>query len=106
MMKETKQLSLLDDLDIGEIIVNNECVCVHMRPFLKSLPDLFPLQNIRDLAREAGAADPDLLARQLLLLKEGAIVAAHLGMPGDPAADAKESAIVLMENAGIPPETA
>ncbi len=58
-------------------------------------------KTIRDLARQAGADDPDRLARQLALLKEGAIVAAHLGMTGDPAVDAKESAAILMERAGI-----
>lgn len=58
-------------------------------------------QVVRGLARAAGAPNPDLLARQLLLLKEGAIVTAHLGHTETPAADAKAAARVLLENAGI-----
>ncbi len=58
-------------------------------------------QTVRDLARRAGASDPDLLARQLLLLKEGAIVTAHLGHAGNPADDAKTVARILLDNAGI-----
>lgn len=49
-----------------------------------------------DVAKRAGAADPSLLARQLLLLKEGAIVAAHLGHTQDPAGDAKRAATQLV----------
>lgn len=45
-----------------------------------------------NLAREAGLKSPDLLARQLLLLKEGAIVTAHFHHTDDPAADAKVAA--------------
>ncbi|MES0879036.1 TetR/AcrR family transcriptional regulator [Roseibium sp. SCP14] len=51
---------------------------------------------LKTLAEEAGAADPDLLARQLLLLKEGAIVAAHMGFDPDPAGAAKLSAETLI----------
>ncbi|MEL0437109.1 TetR/AcrR family transcriptional regulator [Phycobacter sp. K97] len=52
------------------------------------------------LATEAGADQPLDLARQLLLLKEGAIVSAVMarggGLAGDPAADAKEAARALI----------
>lgn len=44
--------------------------------------------HICDLAKQAGANDPAALARQLLLLKEGAIVTAHLRHSDDPASDA------------------
>jgi len=58
-------------------------------------------QTVREIAREAGARDPDGLARQLLLLKEGAIVTAHLGHTDAPSDDANEAARVLLEQAGI-----
>ncbi|MBE1296272.1 TetR/AcrR family transcriptional regulator [Phycobacter azelaicus] len=53
------------------------------------------------LAADAGAEEPLNLARQLLLLKEGAIVSAVMarggGLAGDPAADAKAAARKLIE---------
>ena len=52
------------------------------------------------IARAAGADDPAALARALLLLKEGAIVPAHLGHEADPAGDAKAAAAALL--AGVP----
>ena len=39
------------------------------------------VQYFTDLATAAGASDPEALAQQLLILKEGAIVMAHLGDP-------------------------
>ncbi len=51
---------------------------------------------VAGLARDAKASDPDGLARQLLLLKEGAIVARHMGYEPDPAGDAKQAARVLV----------
>ena len=48
------------------------------------------------LAEAAGAADPNGLARQLMLLIEGAIVTAHLGHTRDPAGDAKNAARLLI----------
>ncbi|MFQ5566837.1 MAG: TetR/AcrR family transcriptional regulator [Paracoccaceae bacterium] len=51
---------------------------------------------VRKLAEEAGAADPAALARALMLLEEGAIVAAHLGYAPDPAGDARAAAEVLV----------
>ncbi len=55
--------------------------------------------HITDLARKAGLPAPEVTARQLLLLKEGAIVTAHLGHTANPALDAKEAAIRLLEPA-------
>jgi len=57
--------------------------------------------HVRVLAEEASVADPDALARQLLLLKEGAIVTAHLGHSKDPAGDAKAAAAVLLAVAPV-----
>ncbi|MEQ8233250.1 MAG: TetR family transcriptional regulator [Gammaproteobacteria bacterium] len=53
-------------------------------------------RQVRELAAAAGAADADALARALLLLKDGAIVTAHLGHERAPAADAKAAAAVLL----------
>ena len=50
------------------------------------------------LAEKARLADPVLLARQLLLLKEGAIVTAHLGHTDNPAQDAKAAALQLLDS--------
>ncbi len=55
--------------------------------------------QLREIAAEAGARDPAALARALLLLKEGAIVTAHLGHEADPAGDAKAAAALLIEDA-------
>lgn len=57
------------------------------------------LRHVTMLAEKAGLAEPALIARQLLLLKEGAIVVAHLGHTADPAGDAKLAAKTLMEAA-------
>ena len=53
--------------------------------------------HVSELARKAELADPDGLARQLLLLKEGAIVTAHLGHTDRPAQDAKAAAVQLIK---------
>lgn len=45
-----------------------------------------------ELAREAGARDPDALARELLIIKEGAIVLANLFAREEVAADARRLA--------------
>ncbi len=52
-----------------------------------------------ELTRKAGFSNPEILARQLLLLKEGAIVTAHLGHTDNAAQDAKAAAITLVANA-------
>jgi AcrR family transcriptional regulator len=57
------------------------------------------LAYVTGLAREAGASDPDGLARQLLILKEGAIVAQHMAVCDDPAGDAARAAGVLIDAA-------
>lgn len=56
-------------------------------------------RHIRDLAVKAGAADGDALARGLLILKEGAIVTAHLRHEENPAMDAKAVAKILLADA-------
>ncbi len=52
--------------------------------------------HITKLAEKAALTDPAALARQLLLLKEGAIVTAHLGHTDNPAQDAKAAAVELI----------
>lgn len=54
--------------------------------------------QMEKIAAQAGAENPAALARALLLLKEGAIVTAHLGHEADPAADAKAAASVLLSS--------
>ena len=56
--------------------------------------------HITELAERAGLMDPGAVARQLLLLKEGAIVTAHLGHTNEPARDAKAAAIRLLDAHG------
>lgn len=51
------------------------------------------------LARDAGASDPEALARQIMVLKEGAIVSSALFGSSQPAQDAKKAAQVLMAHA-------
>ncbi|MCT8970718.1 TetR/AcrR family transcriptional regulator [Microbaculum marinisediminis] len=53
-------------------------------------------RQVEKLAADAGAPDPAALARALLLLKEGAIVTAHIGHEADPAGDAKSAAEILL----------
>lgn len=55
--------------------------------------------HLRDLAAQGGAGDPALLARQLLVLKEGAIVAAQVEGCRAAAAQAKDAAMTLLDNA-------
>ena len=56
--------------------------------------------QLKEIAADAGAKDPAALARQLLLLKEGAIVTAHLGHEVDPSGDARAAASQLL-SAGL-----
>ncbi len=52
--------------------------------------------QLENIAAAAGAKEPAALARALLLLKEGAIVTAHLGHEADPAGDAGMVAKTLL----------
>jgi len=54
------------------------------------------LGNLCDLAARAGARNPEGLARSLILLKEGAIMAAHLKLTKSPAMEAKVAAKTLL----------
>ncbi len=51
---------------------------------------------LKNLAQEAGLENQGLLARQLVLLKEGAIIAAHVQLSATAAADAKAAARLLL----------
>ena len=52
-----------------------------------------------DLGREAGAADPDLLARQLVQLYDGAMISARMDRDGQAPATAKATAAILLDAA-------
>lgn len=52
---------------------------------------------LTDLAREAGADDPDVLAQRLLLLYDGAIVGSKMDHRSDVGAAAREIAEVLVD---------
>lgn len=54
-------------------------------------------RHITDLAEQSGLKEPAILSRQLLLLKEGAIVTAHLKHTDKPAQDAKAAAAHLVD---------
>ncbi len=55
--------------------------------------------HLYDLAVQGGAGNPALLARQLLVLKEGAIVSAQVEGCRAAAAQAKDAAMTLLDNA-------
>lgn len=57
------------------------------------------LDYFTNLARQAGARDPELLGCRILLLKEGAIVTSSLLGTAQPACDAKETARILLDEA-------
>lgn len=50
-----------------------------------------------ELAQAAGAKEPNLLASELLVIKEGAIVLAHLFEPQKVADDAKRAAVKIVQ---------
>lgn len=56
----------------------------------------------RDLAVEAGAPEPDELARKLAVLYDGASISAHFGGGANAVAAARDSADVLMSSAQRP----
>ena len=55
------------------------------------------------LAREEGAAEPDALARELLLLVDGAIVTASIQGSARPADDAREAAAKVIAGSSLTP---
>ncbi|WP_169567461.1 TetR/AcrR family transcriptional regulator [Sneathiella limimaris] len=57
------------------------------------------VRYLADLAIKANADRPEQLARQLMLVKEGATVSAQLGYAKDPAGDARVVAKALIEKA-------
>jgi len=59
------------------------------------------VEYLTRLCTEAGARDPEALAEQLALLKEGAIVTAHVRSRPQAAAQAKQAAAVLIADALI-----
>ena len=56
-------------------------------------------RHIQALAKKAKVKDPAGLAKQLLLLKEGAIISAQLAHTPTPAHDAKDAAATLLSSA-------
>lgn len=60
----------------------------------------FILGKFTDLGREAGAADPQLLGKQLVLLYDGAAVSAHLDGNRNVVAMARSLAAQLLSSAG------
>lgn len=59
------------------------------------------LSHLHTLCEEAGASDPALMSRQLMILKEGAIVSAQMGFIDDAAIEAKAAAEILMRTDGV-----
>ena len=57
------------------------------------------LERLRDLGAQAGSADPDALAAQLLLLMDGAFVASRMFHDSSPAAHVGPAATALIESA-------
>lgn len=57
------------------------------------------LEHLRSLATEAGAAEPAVLARQLLILQEGAVVAGQVEGCRAATAQAKAAAEILLDRA-------
>ena len=57
------------------------------------------LDHIRGMVEKTGVRDASALARQIMLLAEGAIVAAHLSLAPEPAMDARAAAETLLDAA-------
>ncbi len=55
------------------------------------------LEYLTTLSKDAGATQPEALANQLMLLKEGAIIAAAMGFGNSPAQHAKAAAQSIIE---------
>ena len=60
-------------------------------------------EYLADLVREEGAAEPDALARELLLLVDGAIVTASIQGSARPADDAREAAAKVIAGSSLTP---
>jgi AcrR family transcriptional regulator len=58
-------------------------------------------EHFSRVAQAAGATDADNLVRQLMILKEGAIIMAVMGHSDSPAQDAKAAALILMRASGL-----
>ncbi|QUS58695.1 TetR/AcrR family transcriptional regulator [Pseudovibrio brasiliensis] len=56
-------------------------------------------QGVLTLVEAAHLKNPEALARQLLMLQEGAIITAHFGNSDDPAGEAKNAAKALIDAA-------
>jgi len=69
-------------------------VCDDSRSWLRTL--------LTDLAKEAGAARPAALARQLMMLYDGASVSAQMDGDQKAAAAARAVAVVMLDAAGVP----
>jgi AcrR family transcriptional regulator len=67
-------------------------VCEESRAFI--------LGKFTDLAREAGASEPELLGKQLVLLYDGASIAAHLDGNRNAASTARALAAQMLSSAG------
>jgi AcrR family transcriptional regulator len=67
-------------------------VCEESRAFI--------LGKFTDLAREAGAGEPELLGKQLVLLYDGASIAAHLDGNRNAASTARELAAQMLHAPG------
>lgn len=57
------------------------------------------LTHITGIAEQAGAKDSGALARQILMLKEGAVLAAYIDGPDGVASSARQAAKLLVEDA-------
>ncbi len=68
-------------------------VCNESRGWLRGL--------FTDLARKAGARDPEALARQLVLLYDGAAVSGQMDAAGGAALAARDAAMLLMKSSGV-----
>jgi len=75
-----------------------KAVCAESRAFL--------LGRFTELARDAGAGDPELLGRQLVLLHDGASVAAHLDRNRDAVTTARTLAEQMLSSALRPKRSA
>ena len=58
------------------------------------------LALLRELAVDAGAADPDAVAAELMLLHEGMVAASGIGVPADAFARGAEAAVAALTRAG------